>query len=141
MCISSLHVLAEAAESSTPDLQDVGGDIDVAADEDEDENETCGFCKYMKGGPCREPFKVGRFNVEVKALLLSVGCLALAQHVLQRHYGGEHASLTASLHVEDRRCSSWISLSVCSVCTLSVLQSTVCWGRQSLNTDLFKTCD
>jgi hypothetical protein len=29
---------------------------DDARDEDEEEEETCGFCKYMKGGSCRAAF-------------------------------------------------------------------------------------
>ena len=28
------------------------------AEEDDDEEETCGFCKFMKGGGCKSPFVV-----------------------------------------------------------------------------------
>ena len=50
-------MFAEEIEPSD-DEADVERSAEKTQDDEDDENETCGFCKYMKGGPCREPFTV-----------------------------------------------------------------------------------
>jgi hypothetical protein len=47
--------MARATAPAREDARDAPR-ADDARDEDEEEEETCGFCKYMKGGSCRAAF-------------------------------------------------------------------------------------
>ena len=46
----------ESATEPTARVDDEKATRDGDADEEEEEEEECGFCKYMKGGSCKEAF-------------------------------------------------------------------------------------
>lgn len=46
--------------------------------EDEDADETCGFCRFMKGGGCRSAFTVGR--TEGRGAAAALSCFSVACH-------------------------------------------------------------
>lgn len=77
----------------------------------EEEEEECGWCKFMKAGPCRTVFEVrGHRHLPCQAALTSFPAGSAATPAAATHSGHAAASSTAAQLVVGavKLCLSWI---------------------------------